>query len=79
MTTPVLDPVGQSGVFDPDVLRKLFPAHPAAVVGLQQRLTTFSRYQDTTLRVLTQDLSGLLLRNRHGNLLRHFRRFEQRC
>ena len=74
MTTPALEPVGQSRVFDPDVLRELYSAHPAAVVLLQQQLTPLSRYQHTTLRVLTHDLAGLLRRKCHGFLLQHFRR-----
>jgi hypothetical protein len=64
-------PVGQSGVFDPHVLRKLYPAHPAAVVLLQQQRTTFSRYQHTTLRVLIQDLKY----RQHAHETRRTRRF----
>jgi hypothetical protein len=78
MTMPALEPVGQRRVFDPDVPCELYSAHPAAVVLLQQRLTSFSRYQHTTLRVPTQDLSRLLRCRCHGILLRHFRRLEQR-
>src|SRR5262249_18623437 len=71
---PALEPVSQSGVFDPDVLHKLYPAHTAVL--RQQRLTAFSRYQHTTLCVLTQDLSGLLRRKFHAILLRHLHRPE---
>ena len=51
-----LTPVRQSGVFYPQVLRKLHPAHPAAIVLRQQQLTPFGCYQHATPCVLAQDL-----------------------
>jgi hypothetical protein len=42
------------------VLREPYSTHPATVVLIQQRLTTFRRYQYATPRVLTQDSPSLL-------------------
>lgn len=48
MTTPALEPVGQRRIFDPQVVGELYSAHTAAIVLLQQRFATLSRYQHAT-------------------------------